>query len=112
MKALRIGLASLLLLTITACSSLGVPKPQNFNEAALSATASINAASQTVLTLLQARKISPDESDRYTSRLEQAQLSVDTIRKLHTTDPGGAAAQLDGLILMLETLQSELRGRQ
>lgn len=101
-----------LIFILAACGALGIKPPETFNEKALAATASINTASQTVFTLLKAQKVTPDESDRYMDRLDGAQSAVNAARELYATNQGEATARLDGLILMLQTLQSELRGRQ
>lgn len=101
-----------LLLVLTACAALGVPPADTFNKKAAAATVSVNTASQTVLTLLQARKISPDESDSYTNRAEEAQSSIDLARFLWRTDPTGAQDKLDLAITALQVLITELEKRK
>lgn len=101
-----------LLLLIAACGSLGVPAPQTFNERAAAATATVNTASQTVLTLLQARKITPDESDRYTDRAEDAQEAIDLARGIYPTNPTSAEDRLALVIAALQILTAELEQRK
>jgi hypothetical protein len=111
MRANNLALAFLIVL-LTGCSLLAVPSPQTFNQRAAAATASVNTASQTVLTLLQARKISPDESDRYIDRTEEAQGAIDLTRSIHTTDPAGAEDRLALTIKELQVLTAELERRK
>lgn len=101
-----------LLYLLTACASLGVPAPQTFHERALAATATVNTASQTVLTLLKARKITPDESDRYTDRAESAQVAIDLARSVYAANPLDAESRLATTITLLQILTAELEQRQ
>jgi hypothetical protein len=101
-----------LLLILAACATLGVPAPQTFNQRAAAATATVNTASQTTLTLLQARKITPDESDRYIDRTEEAQKSINLARSLHATDPNAAEDRLALVIAALQVLTAELEQRK
>ena len=112
MKRLRSFAVCGLLMLLTACASLGIQAPQTFNEKALAATASVNGASQTVFDLLKSRRITPDESDRYMDRLDDAQKGINTARAVFKTDPTSATARLEAIISLLEALQSELGGRQ
>lgn len=101
-----------LLFLLTACAALGVPQADTFNKQAAAATATVNTASQTALTLLQARKISPDESDAYTDRTEDAQEAIDLARSIRSTDPAGAQDRLDAIIRALQVLTIELEKRK
>lgn len=97
---------------LAACGALGVAAPQTFNEKAAAATISVNSASQTVLTLLQARKISPDESDKYIAALEDAQKAIDATRVIYKTDPLDAQNRLASAITALNLLLTELETRK
>ena len=101
-----------LLLILAACGTLGVPAPQTFNQRAAAATASVNTASQTVLTLLKARKITPDESDRYTDRTEDAQDAIDLARSIYAANPTEAEDRLTATITALKILTAELERRK
>lgn len=102
----------LLVLLIAGCGVLGVPAPQTFNQRAAAATATVNTASQSVLTLLQAHKITPDESDRYTDRTEDAQQAIDLARGIYPADPTDAENRLELTIKLLQILTAELESRQ
>jgi hypothetical protein len=97
---------------LTGCASLGVPAPQTFTERAAAATATANTASQTVLTLLQSRKITPDESDLYTDRVEDFQEGVDFARSIYAANPGEAEDRLAATIAAMQILTAELERRQ
>ena len=102
----------LLLILLAGCGIFGIPVADTFNKQAAAATASVNTASQLSLTLLQARKITPDESDAYTDRAESAQEAIDLTRAIRSTDPMGAQDRLDAIIRSLATLTAELEKRK
>jgi hypothetical protein len=109
---LKLSLAPLLALLLIGCASLGVPTPKTFNQRAAAATASVNAASQTVLTLLQARKITPAESDRYIDRTEDAQRGIDLARSIYPTSPADAQDRLTLVLDVITALTAELERRK
>lgn len=99
-------------LLLAGCAALGVPAADTFNKKAAGAVQMVNASSQASLTLLQARKITPDESDTFIARAEQFQHAIDLTRQLHATDPAGAADRLTQIIAGLTILQTELEQRK
>lgn len=101
-----------LLVMIAACASLGVPQADTFNKKAAAAVVSVNTASQSVLTLLQAHKISPDEADAYTARLDDAQKGIDLTRTIYKTNPADAENRLASIITALNLLLTELETRR
>jgi hypothetical protein len=103
---------ALLLVLLAGCGVLGIQAPTTFNERALAATATVNTASQTVLTLLQARKITPDESDRYTDRAEDAQEAINLARSIYASNPLDAENRLELTIQLLQMLTAELEKRK
>lgn len=111
MRKLQLSIP-LLVLLLAGCASLGVPAPQTFNQRAAAATATVNTASQTVLTLLQTRKITPDESDRYTDRTEDAQEAIDLARGIYPANPADAEGRLALVITALQMLTAELETRK
>lgn len=114
MKRIATSYTSILLLAlcIAGCSTFGIPPADTFNKKAAAAVTSVNTASQLSLTLLQARKISPDESDRYIDRAEEAQKGIDLARSVHSADPAAAVDQLDLTIKALQVLLAELEQRK
>ena len=97
---------------LAGCGILGVQAPETFNEKAAAATTSANAASQTVLTLLQAHKITPDENDKYIARIEDAQKAINATRVVYRTDPTDAENRLPAIITALNLLLAELESRK
>lgn len=97
---------------LAACGILGVEAPKTFNEKAAAAVISVNTGSQTVLTLLQAHKITPDESDSYTKRLDDAQEAINAARGLYKVKPSEGADNLAAVIAGLNLLLAELDKRK
>lgn len=104
--------ALLVAVTFSGCAALGVPAADTFNKKAAAATQSVNAASQMTLTLLQARKITPDEADAFIDRAEEAQQAVDFARSIYANDPAGGQDALAKAIAVLTVLTSELERRR
>lgn len=104
--------AAYFLFLLAGCGLLGVQAPQTFPEKAAAATISVNTGSQTVLTLLQAHKISPDESDKYIARLDDAQKAIDVTRTVYETNPTDAENRLASIITALNLLLAEVESRK
>lgn len=101
------------LLLLTACAALSVPPADTFNKRAAAATATVNTVSQTALTLLQARKITPDESDSFIDRAEEAQKAIDVARSVYANDPmDDGQERLAAIIRVLQILTAELEARK
>ncbi len=101
-----------LFIFVSACTSLGVPQPDTFNKKVAAAITMTNTASQTVLTLLKARKITPDESDRYLDRIDSSVKSIAFVQAIHEAEPQAAELRLAVAIKTLELLITELDGRK
>ena len=101
-----------LALLLVGCGALGVQAPITFHERALAATATVNTASQAALTLLQARKITPDQSDAYIDRAEDAQEAIDLARGIYAANPVDAESRLELTIQLLQMLTAELEQRK
>lgn len=97
---------------LVACAALGVPAADTFNKKVAAATVSVNTGSQTVLTLLQSQKISPDQSDSYTARLDDTQKGIDLTRTVYKTNPADAENRLASIITALNLLLAELEARK
>jgi hypothetical protein len=99
-------------LLLAGCAALGVPAADTFNKKAAGAVQTVNAASQLTLTLLQARKITPDESDKYIDAFEEAQSAIDFTRTIYKTNPADAENRLAAIIAGLNILLAELETRK
>jgi 5,10-methylene-tetrahydrofolate dehydrogenase/methenyl tetrahydrofolate cyclohydrolase len=104
--------AYLVFLLLAGCAALGVPAADTFNKKAAAAVSSVNTGSQTVLTLLQAHKITPDESDKYIAALAETQNGIDFTRQLYKTKPQEAEDRLAATIAALNLLLAELEARK
>lgn len=105
-------LATIVLILTAGCAALGVPRADTFNKKAAAATVSVNAGSQADLTLLQAHKITPKESDSYIARLGDLQEGIDFTRGVYKTNPADAENRLAALIASLNLLLAELEKRK
>jgi Tfp pilus assembly protein PilV len=108
----KLAIVPLLAVLLIGCGLLGVPSPQTFNQRAAAAVSTVNTASQSALTLLQARKITPNESDQYIDQIEDVQEAIDVARAVYATDPSNAEDRLALTINALNLLVAELEKRK
>jgi hypothetical protein len=101
-----------LLLLLTACAALGVPKADTFNKQVVVANGLVESAATTAASLHAAGKISDeDKADVYRQGTE-ARATIEIVRKLHATDPLAAENRLNTLIVALTALQSRLEATE
>ena len=92
--------------------SLGVPQPENFRERIVVAYSTVTAVRQSTLTLLEARKISPDDAENINTQADTARAGIEIARTLEGTSPSAASERLAAAIAITEALQAYLRTRQ
>lgn len=105
---LKLSIVPLLALLLLGCASLGVPTPQNFRERLAAATVTVTGVRQTNLTLLTAKKISPDDAAYVNAKANEARAGIDIARSLEKVDPTGADNRLSAAIVILEALNAYL----
>lgn len=110
-KPLYAAFWAALLITLTACQSLGVATPRTFNERLAAAYSTVTAARNTTATLLTAGKLSPSDAQNAQSQLDTARTGLDLARQVHASDPAAAQTRLDGIVVGLATLQAYLQSR-
>lgn len=102
----------LLLLALAGCASIGVPKPQTFNESALSAYSTVTAARDTTTLLLKAGKISATDAQNVQNQADNVREGIDIARRLYVTKPDDAQDKLTAALQILTVLNEYLAERQ
>lgn len=97
-----------LLLLLTACGALGVPKADTFNKQVVVANGLVESAAKTADTLYGAGKISTEEKDDVFKQGTEARSTIELLRQLHATDPLAAENRINTLIVALTALQNRL----
>lgn len=110
MKALI--LAAVLAFVLPACAQLGVPTPDTFNEKLAVAYTTVTTARQSATTLLQAKKITPDDAQHVLDQTNNARAGLDVARQLSKQDLKAADGKLTAIRSALEALQAYLASRQ
>lgn len=95
---------------VAACATLGLPEAKTFNERIAVEISSVTAVRDTALTLLKAKKITPDDAQNVQDQANTVRAGLDITRTLGGTNPAAAELRLDaaratikGLTLYLES---------
>jgi hypothetical protein len=111
MNALRIPLI-VAIVALAACQSFGIPTPQTFPERIAAAYVTTTGVRQTALTLLTAKRISPDDAKNVNESANHARAGIDIARSLEVVDPTAADNRLNASIAILEALNTYLGERK
>lgn len=106
------AIAYVAFLLLSGCAQLGVPTPATFNEKAASALTTVTAARQTALTLLQAGKLTPDDSENVNAQADNLRKGIDVARSIHATQPTAGDDKLAATITALTALTAYLEQRK
>lgn len=93
---------------LTACSALGIPQAQTFNERAAVALSAVTSVRQATLTLLQTKRITADDAENVQKQADNARSAIDIARKLNAAGDPGAPGKLDQAQAVLTTLEAYL----
>lgn len=108
---LKLPLAFALVL-LSACALLGVPTPESFSERLAVGYSSTTTVRQTALTLLQQKKLSPDDVENIQQQADNARAGLDIARTMRGVDLESADARLTATLVGLTALEAYLRARQ
>lgn len=110
MKLVRTYLLSFLLVTLVACSSLGI-NPTTFNQKLDVAYISVTTVTNTATTLLQSGKLSVADANNIAQQATNLKSALDIARTIHdTSSPDLGDAKLQTALVTLQALQSYLGG--
>jgi hypothetical protein len=112
MRSLKIAVLAPLLALLTACGSMGVPKPETFNEGVVAAYSAVTSARTVASTLLSAGKITRDDAINIQRQADRAREAIDVARALHDVDSVAAQDKLSATIAILQVLNDYLASRQ
>lgn len=104
----RAYLVALVCMLLSACSSLGLPTPQTFNERIAAAQVSVTQVRVTAKNLLVAGSIGVDEAEKVLGMTDLAAEAIAVARGVSATNPQAADAKLKAAILTLTALQTYL----
>lgn len=97
---------------IPACSALGVPTPQTFNEKEASAIVSVTAVRKLAITLLTADKISAADARNVQQQADNLREGIQLASTLHAGDPSAGEDRLSQIITAVAALNSYLLKRK
>jgi hypothetical protein len=101
-------LSAILLVLLSACSVLGVPTPQTFNEKEAMAISSVTAIRSTALSLLEANKITAADAQNIQKQADTAREAIVVAETIHQANPAGGADRLTAIIAGLTAIQTYL----
>lgn len=112
MRNLKLAILVPLLALLAACGSMGVPKPETFNEGVLAAYSTVTSARMTAGTLLVAGKISRADAVNVQKQADNAREAIDIARVLYDVDPAAAQNKLTSTLTILQILNDYLASKQ
>lgn len=108
----KLNFLPLLLVLLSACSALGVPKAETFNQRALAAYTTVTAARDTSTTLFKAGKLSRDDFGNVIKQCDNAREGIDVARTLWAAKPTDGEDRLALAITILTALNTYLAEKQ
>lgn len=108
MKLMRMGLASLALVVLVACQTLGVPNPTTFNERLAAGYTTVTTVRSVTTDLLQTKVISSRDAQNVQNQAENAREGLDVARDIHTATPAAGEDKLKTAQAVLQVLQKYL----
>lgn len=107
----RLFYLSTLLLILTACAALGVPKAETFHQKLAGGYTTVAAARDTTATLLSAGRITAADAQNIQNQCDNLRSGLDVARSLHASDPAIGDDKLAAIITGLNTLSAYLASR-
>jgi hypothetical protein len=104
MNQLKSIAAALLITVLLGCQTT----PKTFNEGMVTTLGSLRGFTQVNLTALQARKISPDDSEHIQKELDNLKFGADVARRVHSTDPVAGEEKLKAVDIAFEATRTYL----
>lgn len=112
MRKLKIPLAFVLLVLLSACQTLGVPQADTFNKRVIVANSIVEQSANTVSTLVSAGRLSHEDAQRSLDRVRDAAAGIDVARQVLPDDPAAADAKLSAVIAALNALNLYLESQK
>jgi len=110
--ALRSTFLAVLFALLAGCASLGIPQAETFAQKLSAGYSSVTAVNKAVVTLLQQKKISPDDAENIIKQSDNALAGLDITRTIGKTDLKAADARLTAIRTVLTALSAYLASRQ
>lgn len=99
---------AVLLLTLTACQTLGVPQADTFNKKALATIKALDGVVQTVPPLVASGRLEAPTARNIITQVEHMKVGVDLAIQAYDSDPSGSTDKLDNIITALTAIQNQL----
>src|SRR5687768_10843286 len=97
----------LLIVLLAGCQALGI-QPETFNQRLAVVVATVTEVRRASTTLLQAKKITPDDHENIEKQADNARAGLEIARTLSKTDEKAADAKLTAARTVLTALQAYL----
>ena len=108
MKETRFLIATFALTLIVACSTLGIPTAQTFNEKISAAYIADTAVLTSTDGLLTAGKLTPADAKNIEAQADNVKAGLDIARTINASDATAGANKLTSVITALQALQTYL----
>lgn len=110
----RAFIASWLVLAalLTACTLMGQPTPDSFNQKLEGAYRTAETIVRSNSILLNAHKISSADAENVAKEVDAGKQGLDIARDIHTTDPQAGSARLTATLAGLHALEAYLKTQE
>lgn len=102
---------ALILITLTACATLGLEAPKTFNERLAAGYTTVTGVRNATADLLTVNKITKADASNVEQQADNARTGLDLARQIHATNPPAGDAKLDAVVTGLTALQAYLQTR-
>lgn len=112
MNRIKSWVITVLLTLAAGCAALGVPTAETFNQRALATISAVTEIRSQALTLLKAKKITPDDAENVLKQTDAIREGVVIARSLHSTNPKAGEDKLALTRAGIAALQAYLATKQ
>jgi hypothetical protein len=111
MHKLKVPVAIVLLVLLSACQSLGLQTPTSFSERLAAGYASVTTVRDTTTSLLTAGKLTADDGRNIQNQCDTVRGGLDVARTLRANDLAAADAKLQATLTILNALDAYLKAK-
>lgn len=106
-----LGLAMVIVCTVTGCAALGLATPKTFNQQLATGYGSATVVIQTTDTLLKDGKISSQDAQNVEIQADNLKAALDIARQTYATDQATAGNKLAAALTALQALTTYLQSK-
>lgn len=108
----RLAIAGIALVALSACSLLGIPKAETFEDKLAGGYTAVTTARSSGLALLQEHEITPDQMEKANGKLDQLRGALDLTDRVYAADRAAGENKLQRAIAAIGEVQKCVDAKQ